>query len=75
MAEVARKHPPDGDPPRKKLKVSDLPISQSKRAAIDNLAHTFRKKGEYDALKKQVLAQFEQHVSADSPADCLPIDC
>lgn len=67
MAEVGRKHSLDGEGqaqlPRKKLKLSDLPISQAKRAAIDNLVHTFRKKGEYDAIRKALFTQFEADVS------------
>jgi hypothetical protein len=67
MAEVGRKHSLDGDSqgaPRKKLKLSDLPVSQTKRSAIDNLLHTFRKKGEYDAMRKLLFTQFESDVSA-----------
>ncbi|KAF2873661.1 hypothetical protein BDV95DRAFT_627518 [Massariosphaeria phaeospora] len=68
MADVGCKRSLDGDshsnPARKKLKLSDLPISQSKRSAIDNLLHTFRKKGEYDTMRKLLFAQFEADVSA-----------
>ncbi|CCU75212.1 hypothetical protein BGHDH14_bgh05810 [Blumeria hordei DH14] len=42
------------DPTRKKLKTSDLPISSATRAAIEGLAHTFKKKGGYDSLRKQI---------------------
>lgn len=63
MAEVNGDHALDAAPPRKKLKLSDLPISQTKRSAIDNLLHTFRKKGEYDAMRKALFAQFEADVS------------
>lgn len=68
MAEVGRKHSLEGDshgqaPPRKKLRVRDLPISQAKQASIDNLVHTFRKKGEYDAMRKLLFTQFEADVS------------
>ncbi|KAJ4323327.1 hypothetical protein N0V94_001943 [Neodidymelliopsis sp. IMI 364377] len=62
MAEVSRKRALDGDSPaapRKKLRPSELPLSQTQRTAIDNLAHTFRKKGHYDSIRKDLLAQFE----------------
>jgi hypothetical protein len=70
MAEVDKKRALDGDkqaPPRKKLRLSDLPISQAKRSAIDNLVHTFRKKGEYDAMRKTIFTQFESDVSTVTP--------
>jgi hypothetical protein len=43
-----------GGPVRKKLKTSDLPLASATRAAIEGLAHTFKKKGGYDTLRKQV---------------------
>lgn len=69
MAEVGRKRALDGDAPgslRKKLRPSELPLSQSKRSAIDNLVHTFRKKGQYDSIRKELLAQYEASVSNPS---------
>lgn len=65
MAEVSRKRALDGDgpvAPRKKLRPSELPLSQAQRNDIDNLAHTFRKKGHYDSIRKDLLAQFEASV-------------
>ncbi|RKF54977.1 putative arginine rich protein [Golovinomyces cichoracearum] len=44
----------DLGPMRKKLKASDLPLSSATRAAIEGLAHTFKKKGGYDSLRKQI---------------------
>ena len=44
----------DAPPVRKKLKTSDLPLASATRAAIEGLAHTFKKKGGYDSLRKQV---------------------
>ena len=68
MADTGRKRTLDSDIrgyfPQKKLKLSDLPISQTKRSAIDGLVNTFRKKGEYDAMRKTLFAQFETNVSA-----------
>jgi len=46
-------------PPRKRFKASDLPLTQLQRSAIDNLLHTFKKRGEFDALRKKAYAQFE----------------
>jgi len=70
MAAVDRKRSLEGDeqvladviPPRKRLKPSDLPISQTKRSIIDSLLHTFKKKGEFDALRKLLYAQFDSDV-------------
>lgn len=51
-------------PARKKLKTSDLPLASATRAAIEGLAHTFKKKGDYDSLRKQVWGQLESSVSS-----------
>jgi hypothetical protein len=58
------------EPARKKLKTSDLPLSSATRSAIESLAHTFKKKGGYDALRKQVWEKFADSVTC--PA--LPIN-
>lgn len=74
MAEVTRKRALDGDgpaAPRKKLRPSELPLSQTQRTAIDNLAHTFRKKGHYDSIRKDLLAQFEASVCEAGTLDML----
>lgn len=52
----------DGLPPRKKLRIADLPIDGNKRSVIDNLLLTFKKKGEFDVLRKSIYAQFESGV-------------
>jgi COMPASS (Complex proteins associated with Set1p) component shg1 len=52
-----------GPPVRKKLKTSDLPLASATRAAIEGLAHTFKKKGGYDSLRKQVWEDLEGSVS------------
>lgn len=54
---------PAGPPARKKLKTSDLPLASATRAAIEGLAHTFKKKGGYDSLRKQVWEDLEGSVS------------
>ncbi len=61
MADVGRKRTLEGDAPalmRKKLRPSELPLSQAKRSAIDSLVHTFRKKGQYDSIRKELMAQY-----------------
>ena len=47
---------------RKKIKLSDLPITPAQRSVIDGLVHTFKKKGEFDTLRKSVYAEFAQGV-------------
>ncbi|KAJ5166892.1 uncharacterized protein N7482_005673 [Penicillium canariense] len=43
---------------RKKFKAEDLPISASQHAAIDKLLHSFKKKGGFDSIRKQIWAEF-----------------
>ena len=62
----------DAAPPRKRLKLSDLPLTQAKRSAIDGLLHTFKKKGEFDTLRKRTYAQFEEGVSLVSQIFWVP---
>lgn len=52
--------------PRKKIKTSELPLSSSTRSAIESLSHTFKKKGNYDALRKQVWETLQTSVSITS---------
>jgi hypothetical protein len=81
MAEVSRKRALDGDTPantRKKLRPSELPLSQTKRSAIDSLVHTFRKKGQYDSIRKELMAQYASGVRVLSTyflAPLLTIEC
>ena len=61
MAEVGRKRAQDGDSTanvRKKLRPSELPLSQAKRSAIDSLVHMFRKKGTYDDIRRDLMKQY-----------------
>lgn len=51
------------DVTRKKLKIADLPLTQDKRNAIDELLHKFKKKGGFDDLRKTVYASFNGDVS------------
>jgi len=47
-------------PPRKKPKVSELPLSSAQHASIDGMLHTFKKKGEFDALRKKTFQQYNE---------------
>ncbi|KAF1826948.1 uncharacterized protein K489DRAFT_397310 [Dissoconium aciculare CBS 342.82] len=47
-------------PRRKKPKVSELPLSSMQRASIDSMLHTFKKKGEFDAMRKRALQQYNE---------------
>ena len=47
-------------PPRKKPKISELPLSSAQRASIDGMLHTFKKKGEFDALRKKAFQQYNE---------------
>ncbi|KAJ5682343.1 hypothetical protein N7462_005508, partial [Penicillium macrosclerotiorum] len=43
---------------RKKFKAEDLPLSAAQHAAIDKLLHSFKKKGGFDSIRKQIWADF-----------------
>lgn len=47
---------------RKKFKAEDLPISAAQHAAIDKLLHSFKKKGGFDSIRKQIWAEFNDGV-------------
>jgi hypothetical protein len=49
-------------PAPRKFKASDLPLPSATRTAIEGLAHSFKKKGGYDAIRKQVWEKFEASV-------------
>ncbi len=49
-------------PISRKFKASDLPLPSATRTAIEGLAHSFKKKGGYDAIRKQVWEEFEAGV-------------
>lgn len=68
MAETSRKRASfDGgdsaSSARKKVKIRELPTTAAQNAAIDALVQTFRKKGEFDAIRSVVRSQFESGVS------------
>jgi hypothetical protein len=43
----------------RKYKASDLPLPSATRGAIESLAHSFKKEGAYDSIRKQVWDKFE----------------
>lgn len=53
----------------RRFKASELPLTSATRTAIDGLAHAFKKKGGYDATRKQVWDTFEASVRAEQYSD------
>lgn len=51
------------DVPVRSFKASELPLSSAVRSAVEGLAHAFKKKGGYDAIRKQAWEKFEASVS------------
>lgn len=66
MATMASTYKKDGGhsgpPPRKKVKTSELPLASATRAAIEGLAHTYKKKGTYDELRTKIWQELEKGV-------------
>ena len=62
MAAEAKVPPSPKAHTHKPLRLLDLPISPAKREAIDNTAHTHKKKGAFDSGRKSVFAGFETGV-------------
>lgn len=54
------------EPPIRRFKAADLPLPSATRAAIDSLAHSFKKKGGYDAIRKEVWQKFEASVCCET---------
>lgn len=52
---------------RKKFKTDDLPLSAAQHAAIDKLLHSFKKKGGFDSIRKQIWAEFNGGVCQHTP--------
>ena len=61
-----KSQPEDEDFVRKKIKISDLPINPTQRNAIDGLLHSYKKKGEFDKLRKEIYNQFAQSVCIEA---------
>lgn len=55
---------------RKRFKISELPLNSAQRSTIEGLLHTIKKKGEYDALRKQVWSQYVESVSVEGINIC-----
>ncbi|KAF2838188.1 hypothetical protein M501DRAFT_862710 [Patellaria atrata CBS 101060] len=57
---MAMKHALEMDliPARKRPKLSELPLSRDQHHIVDSLLHTFKKKGEFDILRKSIYAKF-----------------
>ncbi|EGD97664.1 prostatic spermine-binding protein [Trichophyton tonsurans CBS 112818] len=51
---------------RKKFKLSELPISTAQRTTIENLLYSFKKKGGFDAVRKEVWAKFNDSDAKNS---------
>lgn len=47
---------------RKKFKTDDLPLTTAQHAVIDKLLHSFKKKGGFDSVRKQIWADFNDGV-------------
>ena len=47
---------------QRKIKLAHLPLSRIQRSVIDDLLNTFKKKGEYDILRKKIYAAFDESV-------------
>ena len=76
---ASTEHPPNVALPAapassaRKFKASDLPLTSVTRAAIENLAHSFKKKGGYDAIRKEVWEKFEASVRPKTPRFHMPL--
>ncbi len=52
----------DGPFVRSSVKLMDLPLASAQRNAIDALVLSFKRKGEFDKLRKSIYAEFTQSV-------------
>jgi hypothetical protein len=57
---------------RKKLKTSDLPLTSATRTSIDQLAHQYKKKGQYDSLRKDIWQTLQNDVSISAALCAVP---
>ena len=63
-------------PARRQFKTNELPLSSATRTAVEGLSHKFKKKGGFDAIRKQVWDQLEESVSSYHPAGpCAEHNC
>lgn len=68
MATTMPQRNEDEGPVRKKIKTSDLALSSATRATIENLAHTFKRNGGYDSVRKAVWEDVENSVYLTFPS-------
>lgn len=62
-AKSANNQPIDIDSVKcKKFKADDLPLTTAQHAVIDKLLHSFKKKGGFDTVRKQIWADFNDGV-------------
>jgi hypothetical protein len=61
---------PIAGPSPRKFKASELPLPSATRAAIESLAHSFKKEGAYDSIRKQVWDKFEASVCRTTISNC-----
>ena len=50
-------------PQPRRFKASDLPLSSTQRASIENLSNMIKKKGEFDILRKKIWSLYADSVS------------
>ncbi|KAL9056004.1 MAG: hypothetical protein Q9162_003183 [Coniocarpon cinnabarinum] len=58
-----------GEPPRKRLKLPDLPLAANQRTAINTILHAYKKRGSFDSLRKSVWSSFEASLSKSTLAE------
>lgn len=61
---------PGAGPSPRKFKASELPLPSATRAAIESLAHSFKKEGAYDSIRKQVWDKFGASVCRTATSCC-----
>jgi hypothetical protein len=47
---------------RKKFKTEELPLTAGQHEAIENLLHSFKKKGGFDTIRKKIWSEFHDGV-------------
>jgi hypothetical protein len=55
--------------PRKRFKTSELPLTAAQRGTVDQLLLTFKKRGGFDSLRKEIWAEYGASVG-DSVLFC-----
>ncbi|PWY77379.1 hypothetical protein BO70DRAFT_363321 [Aspergillus heteromorphus CBS 117.55] len=47
---------------RKKFKTEELPLSAAQHTVIENLLHSFKKRGGFDTIRKKIWSEFHDGV-------------